>query len=113
MNEKFRAYNSSPEQEAYLATGGSLADWYGGISRTPKLPASLTSGKELEAEARACAYRMCAELMLELDTPLKRRETLSLCKAATIIAREPREAERDRLEKYTVDQAFERIVNGG
>jgi hypothetical protein len=60
---------------------------------------------------RAIAYRMVAEVMVSFGRPLKRQEIVSLCMAARIIAQEPYEAERNRLEKYTVDSAM-MVANG-
>lgn len=66
----------------------------------------------LDDETRAIAYRMCAELIGELGSPLKRREIAALAKAARIIASEPSSEERGHLEAYAVDRAFAMVADG-
>jgi hypothetical protein len=66
----------------------------------------------LDDETRAICYRMCADLMGEFGSPLKRREISALAKAARIIAREPRSETRKTLERYTVDRAFSMVADG-
>lgn len=112
---KSKKYNSTIEQELFLAAGGTLGAWYGPfVSTVPagfeREPAQDIVG--LDKETRAIAYRMCAELMGELGSKLKRNEIVSLCKAARIIAKEPSADMRSRLEKYTVDRAFSMVADG-
>jgi hypothetical protein len=70
------------------------------------------SKERLEAQAKVIAYRMSAELVDELQCTLKPKEIYSLCKAAIVIAAEPNEEERTRLEKYAVDKAFDMVASG-
>jgi hypothetical protein len=65
----------------------------------------MGSNPVLDATTRAIAYRMTADLMVEFRRTLKRKEIVSLCMAARVIAQEPHEAERNRIERYTVDRA--------
>lgn len=107
-----KANRSSLEQEVFLLRGGTLDQWYALSEPLARVASDLLRGEDLDAGSRAVAYRMVTDLMVEFASSLKRKEIASLCKAARVIAQEPYEAERNRLERETVDRAFAMVVDG-
>ncbi len=105
---------SSVRQELFLMGGGTVYQWYSMYE--PEEPARekpvRVSKERLESQAKVIAYRMASELADELRCTLKPKEIYSLCKAAIVIAAEPSEEERARLDKYTVDKAFDMVASG-
>lgn len=109
---KAKANNSSPEQELFLARGGTLRQWYWSAAVRDRDVSERTPRQVIEARMRAISYRMCDELMHVLGRPLRHREILSLCYAAHVIAIEVDPWDRLALERKTIDRAFE-MVNCG
>lgn len=110
---KAKANNSTLQQEILLASGVTVQELYHVPWPDPEpYVARLLKGEALDVTTKVIAYRMVSELMAEFGTALKRKEIVALCGAARIIAQEPYEAERNRLEKLAVDRAFAMVVDG-